>query len=411
MYLLKKKILKQIAPTQKEKNELKKISNKFLSKINIKNAKTELGGSVAKNTWLKNNHDIDIYVKFSPQKYKNKDLSKILYKKLKNLKNLKKIHGSRDYFQIQKGIYTIEFIPILNIRSVKNAQNITDVSPFHVKWVKKHKKYCDDIRLLKTFCKANKIYGAESYIKGFSGYDLEILTVYYKGFNNLIKKVSQWKDKTILDIEKHFKNKKEILKELNKSKKQSPLILIDPVQKERNAAAGLSQEKYNKFIKLAKRYKENPNFEFFIKKETTIKDLKEKAKGKKLILLEATPLEGKKDVVGAKLLKCLNLIVKHLKLQGFNIIDKGWEWNNKALFYLITNQKALSLYKRHYGPPKETKKALEKFKQKWPNKKIKFDKKKSYIIIKRDYRTIENFLKDFIKFKIVKNKVKKIKLL
>ncbi|MEA3378294.1 MAG: CCA tRNA nucleotidyltransferase [Nanoarchaeota archaeon] len=406
------KILKSIKPNKLEEKKLKDIAKQAMSKIKIRYAKTELGGSVAKGTWLKKNHDIDIYVKFSASKYNNKNISGILYKHLKKkFPKVDRIHGSRDYYQIELDNYTIEIIPILNIRKVKSAKNITDISPFHVQWVKKNKRYCNEIRLAKSFCKANKIYGAESYIKGFSGYAIEILAVYYSGFYNLIKKAGKWKEKEVIDISHYYKNRKEILENLNISKTKSPLILIDPVQKERNATAGLSKEKFNNFIRLANKFLEHPSESFFIKKDITIKELKQIAEGKRLILLEAVPLEGKKDVVGAKLLKCFQQISKQFKLNDFEIIESGWEWSSNAIFYFIFSKEKLPASKKHYGPPKNSKASLKKFRDKWKSEKIRYEKNNSYIILKRDYREPKVFLKDLLRNENIKKRVKKISLI
>ena len=130
------KILNEIKPTEKDKQRVKRLIESVLKKIKIEDAKLELGGSYAKNTFLKGSHDIDIFVKFPYRKYKDKDLSEILNKRL-GLKH-KKVHGSRDYFQLQKKEYTFEFIPVLDIKDSSQAKNITDVSPLHKKWVKKH---------------------------------------------------------------------------------------------------------------------------------------------------------------------------------------------------------------------------------------------------------------------------------
>lgn len=410
MEKLKKAVLDSVKPSREEVRKLNKIAESVLSRIKIKGAKPQLGGSVAKGTWLKGNHDIDIYVKFDPKMYAGKDLSVILKKALKKIDGLELVHGSRDYFQAKMGVYTIEIVPILNIRNVAKAENITDVSPFHVKWVRKHKELCDEMRLSKALCKANKIYGAESYIKGFSGYVLEILTAHYGGFVKLLRNVVKWKGRIVIDVENYYSGK-DVLKELNVSKIFSPLVLIDPVQKERNAAAGLSKEKYNLFKKLAEEFLKNPSESFFVKKEVTINDLNKLAKGKKLVLVEASPLKGKKDVVGAKLLKCFKHVEKHLKLEGFEVMDAGWEWEKKALFHFIFEKKKLSVTKKHFGPPRKSKNRLENFKAKWKGKKMKFEKGLSYVVIKRSYREPEKFIKDFIKNDYVKQKVKSIKLI
>ena len=52
---------------------------------------------------LLNDYDVDIYVKFNYQKFKdNENISEILYKILKKkFKKVVRLHGSRDYFQIK----------------------------------------------------------------------------------------------------------------------------------------------------------------------------------------------------------------------------------------------------------------------------------------------------------------------
>ena len=240
-------VLKEIKPSKSEEKEIKNRIDGILKKINkeLTDAKAILGGSGIKGTWLRNDNDADIFVKFNYNKYKDKsdELSGILEKNLKKrFKNIIKLHGSRDYFQINDKKNTNEIVPILNIKKAELAKNITDVSPLHANWVNKNgKKFKDDIRLLKQFCKSAKVYGAESYIQGFSGYICEVLTIYYKGFKNTLKEITKWKKKAIIDPEKYWKGKY-ILMELNKSKILSPLIVIDPVQRDRNANSGNSIE-------------------------------------------------------------------------------------------------------------------------------------------------------------------------
>ena len=129
--------------------------------------------------------------------------------------NLSIIHGSRDYLRIKiSPSFFIEVIPAIKIKNPKEAENITDLSYSHVNYIKrkiKSQKILDEIKLAKVFCYANHCYGAESYINGFSGYGLELLIYYYGSFLKFIKTVSKIKEKTVLDIEKDYKNKQEIL--------------------------------------------------------------------------------------------------------------------------------------------------------------------------------------------------------
>lgn len=399
-----KKVLKKVKPSKEEEREVKKITKEVLNKIKIKDAKPVLGGSGAKETWLKGTHDIDIYVKFNPKKYKNEKISKTLKKELKKrFGKVETLHGSRDYYRVYKDRYTVEIIPIMDIKKVEEAQNITDVSPFHASWVRKHKKG-DQIRLTKAFCRAQNCYGAESYMQGFSGYVLEILTIHYGGFESFIKKAAGWQKKEYVDPENHGVK-------LNKAKMHSPLILIDPVQEDRNAAAALSKKKYNKLIQAAQKFLHEPREEMFEKKEITIEELRQKAEGKKLVLLEVKPLRGKEDVIGAKLVKALEYLKKQLMLEGFKVYDYNWKWDKKAMFWFIIDKEDLPDYKEHQGPKLKQKKHVEKFKQK--NKKYNIYEKNGriYAKIPRKYRKAESLIKKLVKEENFKNKVSDTKVL
>ena len=408
-----KEVKQDIRPSKEEEKELKAKIDKVLKKINskIKGAKAILGGSGAKGTWLKDTYDADLFVLFDYKKYKEKtdQLSDILEKTLKKIfPKISRLHGSRDYFQIKKDGFIYEIVPILNIKKAEKAMNITDVSPLHAAWVKKHKNLADEIRLTKKFCKASKVYGAESYIGGFSGYICEILTIYYGNFLNLIKKAARWKEKEIIDIERYHKNKN-ILDRLNRSKLNSPLIIIDPVQKDRNAAAALRKEKFEKFKKRCKGFLKKPSKDFFIRKQITIEDLKKQARDNYLLLLEITPKKGKRDVIGSKMIKAFDHIKKSLNSHDFSILKSGWEWNKKAVFYLIIKKQKLSLKKIREGPPIHARPHAQKFKKKY---KKTFEKnKKLFAEIKREFMTPDELLEEVINHDYVKERVKDIQIL
>ena len=229
-----KEVLIKIKPKKEEVANFIRSINSFLKTLNskLKDAKAILGGSGAKDTWLSGSHDVDIFVQFNYKKYskKSSDIADILQSKLKkSFPNINRIHGSRDYFQLKHDGFQIEIIPILEIKKAEDAINITDVSPLHSKWVNQHTKNLkDEIRLAKQFCKAQKLYGAESYIQGLSGYVLEILIVKYGSFNKLLQSSKKWKNKEVIDVAKHYP-KGDATFHLNKSKQISPLIIVVPV--------------------------------------------------------------------------------------------------------------------------------------------------------------------------------------
>ena len=112
-------VLKDIKPIEENKEIdlfLKRLE-KLIWKNSIK-AEVFAGGSIAKGTFLKNDYDVDIFVKFD-LRYKNKDISKILEKVLKPL-NPELVHGSRDYFSMEDKL-SFEIITVLNITKSEQA--------------------------------------------------------------------------------------------------------------------------------------------------------------------------------------------------------------------------------------------------------------------------------------------------
>lgn len=380
---LLEELRKEWRPSDSESAEVRKIAAAFVRKLasSLKkariNARPVVGGSGAKGTWLRGMHDIDVFVCFDYRKYKEKSdqLSEFLAAAVrKAFPKHERLHGSRDYFRTQMGRYNFEVVPILGIRKASQALNITDVSLLHSGWVNKkiskNKAVADETRLTKAFCRAQRVYGAESYVRGFSGYACEVLTAYYGSFLQLITAAAKkWKKqiaaekKIIIDAERHYKGK-DPLRELNQAKVQSSLVVIDPVQKDRNATAALSNEVLERFIDAASEFTKKPAKSFFERQQVTVEKLWQKARGKRLIIVEAKPLSGKEDVVGAKLVKAFEHMLLQLKEKGFGVAESGWEWEKGRmvmLWYIIN--KAEPEPEVRYGPPLSNKQHAEKFRQ------------------------------------------------
>lgn len=396
-----KQIILRIKPKDtsagKEIGEALSKINSELKKNRIK-AKAVVGGSFAKDTHLADDHDCDIFVKFD-YGYKDKNISDLLQKALKKLKAAR-VHGSRDYFQFKNKL-NFEVVPVLDIKKAKQAVNVTDVSPLHVAWVKKHKKN-DEIRLAKAFCKANNIYGAESYIKGFSGHVLDILTIKYGSFMNLMKASQKWKEKSVIDIEKHYKNASDALFRINSSKTQSPLIIVDPIQLERNAAAALGYDAFELFIKKAKEFLRKPSEKFFEKKILSKKDFKD------AIIINVVPLKGKRDVVGAKIMKAHDAILRNLENNDFKVKDSGFVWDKETFIWFRLKNEKISSDMIVEGPLLKLTNHCLAFKKKHKNT---FEKNgRLFAKIKRDYDDAKDLIKNVIKTDEVKEKVKEIKI-
>lgn len=366
-------MLPLISPDESEITKVKEISEEFLELINskLKYAHAIVGGSYAKNTWLKNIKDIDVFVQFNYDQYqgKNNELTAVLEEVIKRTPEIQeydRVHGSRDYFQLTyKGIF-FELIPILQINHSDEAQNITDISPLHAEWVSKYPEYSSDIRLTKAFAKANRIYGAESYIKGFSGYSLEILIIHFKGLANFLRTASTWDEnekQVVIDPEKYHEDP---LKELNESKLTSPLVLIDPVEAGRNVSAALGAEKFSKLIKTAKEFVQDPNEGYFTKTLFTDEYFKALSGENQLFKLKLNLPEGKEDVIGCKAMKVVECLEREITTAGFTITNLEWEYDKKqtAHAWIIIKPQILDETYEWIGPPVKAKTHAEHFKEK-----------------------------------------------
>lgn len=394
-----KKQIDLIKPSSKEQEKLEKETEKFTSELEKKikqrkiKAEVFVGGSLAKDTIIKKQkYDIDIFARFD-KKYKDNEISEILGKLVRG----KRVHGSRDYFQIFIEGILFEVVPTIKIAKPTEAKNVTDLSFFHVNYIKnkikKNKKLSDEIRLAKAFCYAQNCYGAESYINGFSGYALELLVSHYGSFLKFIKVIKESKDKQIvIDAGKFYKNKQEVLLELNEAKLQSPIVFVDPTFKERNALAALSLETFEKFKNACAHFLKYPSEKFFEKQNI---EEKLKKKYKNLRIIEAKTNKQKGDIAGSKLKKFYEFFAFKLS-KNYEIKDREFFYDEKkniGKMYFVLKQKKQILIS---GPPINKIENLMSFKKKHKNCFIKAGKAYAREKPKSLWQIIEELRKDKI---------------
>jgi tRNA nucleotidyltransferase (CCA-adding enzyme) len=294
------------------------------------------GGSYAKGTHIGKTFDCDIFVRFESGDV-SAQLLESLEKVSKELQTeIVTIHGSRDYYQLQFKDIAFEFVPVLKIEDPDDAENIMDVSPFHVTWVEKQlktKNVVSDIRIMKQFLKACYTYGAESYIGGFSGHVVDLMVLYYGSFDATIKAISKWSldEKVTIDYQNEYKGK-DVLFYLNSSKTQGPLVIVDPIMPDRNAAAAVGDGAFMKAVEAAKAFSKGPSSNFFeITALTT--EIVEKRFGVPVVSVSFESSAGKSDIVGAKIRKAWEYVSAQLKENGFIIINSEWAWDESTVTY------------------------------------------------------------------------------
>jgi len=251
-----------------------------------------------------------------------------------------------------------------------------------------------DAVILKKFLKSAGLYGSSLKVEGFSGYLCENLIIEYGGFHNLVESAQHWEKDKVLDPESYYE---ELPKELEKKFSQDSLVLIDPVDSERNVASVLSDENYAKFVHLCWQFSKEPGMNFFHKEEYefTEFELKKEVEGRgDFIVVEFDRPNEVNDIIYPQMRKLMRLLTQKLEKNDFRIFEKGFHsWNNKIRFFFELNE-SLPKVEELKGPKVfHNAKHLRQFTKKYNNTFVQGER----IVAKteRDYTSARSFLKDF----------------
>lgn len=360
-------VLKKIKPKPREEKKLVGLAQKTLEitreKAKKYQAKAILAGSITRDTWLPGKREFDVFILFSPDLPENKLEENGLLIGREVIKQLKG-KFSVEYAQhpygsgLVQGV-DIDIVPCYEVESAEKIKSAVDRTPFHVKYIEKNLPLTlsDEVRLLKQFLTANKIYGADAKTEGFSGYVCELLTIRYGGFVEVLKDVSKWNAGEAIDLENYYK--KEEYTQLRKNFKNQPLILIDPTDRNRNTTAPASVETFLRFRKLAKEFLDKPSEKFFSEKKSqpiTTRELAQKLSQRKteLLIIKFTPPKVVPDILWPQLRRFaerLQEILEETKYE-FKVLRRGIYSNENDLAVVLLEMEVSRLphVQKRVGP-------------------------------------------------------------
>jgi len=305
------KIQKSVVPTKTIEKSKSKIADLAFKLVENEIAKypevlgLEFGGSYAKGTWLSKDADVDIFVKFkkntSEEKFEQIS-KKIGFDALKSYSPYVR-YSEHPYVEAKIKDTKINVVPFYDVK-LGEWKSSADRSPFHTKFMGKSltTKMRDEVRILKTFLKSNGIYGAEIAKQGFSGYVSEVLILNFGSFENTIKSISSIKENQII----------------GKTTKKfgTSIVIIDPIDSNRNLAAAISNENVGKFILVSRGFKENPRLIFFKnKKSETSKNY-----WNNLLVIKFNFKPRSPDIIWGQIKKATTSLSTQLELGGFNVL-------------------------------------------------------------------------------------------
>ena len=356
---LKQKVLDRILPEEKERQESQQMFEKIKDFVSEEfGLEAGLMGSLAKDTFLSGDKDLDIFV-FFPESTGREELEE------KGLEIGKKVfehfggefeveYAEHPYINTKINGFDIDIVPCYDIEDPSEPKSSVDRTPHHQKYIgnKLENDQTNEVLLLKKFLKGIGAYGSELKVHGFSGYLSELLIIQYETFDNLIESAREWGKIKVINP----KNNRSA-EDLKKAFPEDPLILMDPVDPSRNVAAALSKKNYAKFVRAAESFSQNPNKKFFnpdpaLNDKETMKE-KIKERESKIFLIN---LDIKEDIVPdilyPQLRKTKRKLRNKLERKEFKIIrSQVWAKENKAVLLIELEYPKISKVKTHEGPP------------------------------------------------------------
>jgi len=263
------KVRRGVVPTKKLEQEKSRVATIAFDLVDRQVSKypqivqVEFGGSYAKGTWLPEKADIDIFLKFkktTPQKKFAEIAKKIGFVAMKKYKPYVR-YSEHPYVEAHIKGTRVNVVPCYDVPKGK-WQSAADRSSFHTAFMLESLtgQMKNDVRLVKEFLKCNNVYGAEIAKQGFSGYVAEVLIWNFRSFEGVIKKIAKIKRNQIIG---------------NASKKfDTPIVIMDPIDDQRNLAAAISTENIGKFILVCREFLKKPSASFFKTKPSSKKVLK-----------------------------------------------------------------------------------------------------------------------------------------
>ncbi|MBR6011885.1 MAG: CCA tRNA nucleotidyltransferase [Methanomicrobium sp.] len=255
-------VLKAIRPSESEKAEILSLADELVSAVNESGiAKGMVTGSVARDTWISGDRDLDIFMLFSPEltpeelEEKGLSLAKSIAAAFGG--DYVEKYAQHPYLNAAIRGFDVDLVPCYAVEDASKIKSAVDRTPFHTRYMRgRIADKTDDVRLLKMFSKACGVYGSDQMTGGFAGYLCEIFICYYGSFRGCLKAAAEdWHTGLVIDLEKHQ------AKEFD-----DPLTVIDPTDPRRNVAASLTQTRMSEFCEFARGYLKNPSKEFFVRK-------------------------------------------------------------------------------------------------------------------------------------------------
>jgi tRNA nucleotidyltransferase (CCA-adding enzyme) len=359
---LEASVLRRIRPSEEEIGHVRRVAERLVAAVDATGqARGMVVGSVARNTWVSGDRDLDVFILLAPSISRDElerrglAIARCIAQEYGG--EYREKYAEHPYINTSVDGLDVDLVPCYAVERATEIQSAVDRTPFHTRYVEqKIGTFADDVLLLKQFTKCGGVYGSDQMTEGFSGYLCELLVLACRGFLPLLIAAAAWRPPVLIDLEGHATKTFE-----------EPLIVVDPVDPGRNVAAAVSLTRMAEFIELARGYLADPSKKFFepllpvaIEREECERILADRETSMVGIVLDTPPLIP--EVVVPQLRKSLESVRGLLERNGFVVNRADCTMGGKSsllLFELLVDR--LPRVRRHIGPPLWSRENAEKF--------------------------------------------------
>src|SRR3990172_8803254 len=317
---VEERVLARIRPSADEEERLGKVVRGLTAEGEARprsggrGAPPILCGSVAKGTHL-TEPEIDLFVAF-PADLPREDLEARGLALGEFLERRVHMYAEHPYTHGYYGGVEVEIVPCYRIRDASQRMSAVDRTPLHVDYVLGQLKegQGDEVRLLKAWAEGIGVYGAEAKVRGFSGYLCELLVLKHGTFHGVLDAARSWKPPIVIELDAKATRRFE-----------EPLVVVDPVDGNRNVASAVSAEQMATFAHAARAYLAKPSERFYFSRPLrprTVPQLRALLRRRATRLLSvAIPAPAlTEDVSYPQVRKAHPAVLDLLRRQGFEVL-------------------------------------------------------------------------------------------
>jgi tRNA nucleotidyltransferase (CCA-adding enzyme) len=354
-------IAQQITPTSGQRRKVTRLLKKVQTELQQQfdtagiDCEVQIHGSIARDTWLRSSTEIDLFLVMPPPP-QDQTIQQILDLVKAYLGPIwHEAYADHPYLQATIQGVQIDFVPCYRITDNDTLISAVDRSPLHTQFIttQLQKTQHHDVRLLKQFMQSTGLYGAEIKTGGFSGYLCELLIIHYGSFLQTLRHASAWKSREVIDINDQWHGHKK----KTQQHFQAPLIVIDPVDAQRNVASAVTHQRMGEFITAAHRFLQNPAKTYFF--PDTDNNVRERIESLiqnmqfDIIAVRVLSEAPAPDILWGQLHRTRRAIARYLQRHDFTVfISKVWsDEQNHHIFTFSLATIVLPLTKKQRGPP------------------------------------------------------------